>query len=537
MFKKLLSLENTFTVTRAATIVGFFTLLSKVVAAVRDPLLTSKFGGDRIYVLDVYNAAFRIPDFLFTMFIAGTLSVAFIPIFVELLVIDEEKAQRVSNTVVTLSMLGMGFLFFLVLLFAHPLAKALVPGFTPDRIAQTASLMRLIALSQIIFTLSNTCTNILYAYKRFIFAGFAPVLYNGGIIVGILFFYDRFGIQGLGYGVLLGALLHLVVQVPELVRASYRLRPAFFVSEDSVKKFWKLYVPRIFVIDLSVFSLLISTFVASGLATGSIAIFSLAVNLQSIPISIISLSLATAVFPALSEAFATKDNAKFMQLLKKTISQVLYFIIPISILMLVFRAQIVRLYYGHGRFSWDNTILTFSTLGVLCFSLLSQSLSPILARAFYSRQNTIIPVCVNLLSMGVNIILASMLAKPYGVVGIAEAFTVASIFNALLLFVLLRRSLGKTESLLESFDKPILRTLGIIIISSLLLGFASYGGLYVFASIFNTHTTLGILLQLCGSSIVGIAVFLAAGNFWGLEETAYVLRFVKKYIPSAFPKR
>jgi len=532
MLKKLFIFEKEFTVTRAATIVGFFAFLSKLAAAFRDPLLSSTFGGDKIYVLDIYQAAFRIPDFLFTLFIAGTLSVAFIPIFVELLIIDKDKAEKVANTVITISMTAMAFLFLLVIIFAYPLTRLLLPGFNSQYITETVNLTRLIALSQIVFTLSNICTNILYAYKRFIMAGIAPLLYNVGIIIGILFFYERFGITGLGYGVLLGALMHLLVQLPELLRSSYKLAPAFYISEESIKRIWKLYLPRIFVIDLSVFSLLISTFVASHLATGSIAIFSLAINLQSIPSSIIALSLATAVFPALAESYAQKDEKKFLQLLRKTLVQVFYFMIPISIFMLVFRAQIVRLYYGHGNFSWENTILTFSTLGILSFSLISQSIVPILARAFYSRHNTIIPVVINLFSMILNFVLAVTLGSRWGVMGIAVAFSSASVFSALVLFIIFRirmKAYNSATDISRLFDFPLVKALTAIVGGSVLLGLASYGGLYAFAKFFQTDTVVGILLQLCFAGLAGVLAFLSATSVMKLEETRQVLEFLKKF--------
>src|SRR5207245_976060 len=130
----------------------------------------------KIYILDIYNAAFRIPDFLMSLFILGTLSVALIPMFVDLMVKDEKRAQEFANTVITLTMLIMGGIFFILYIFASPITKLLVPGFSPDLLNQTVSLTRIIILSQIIFTLSNICTNILYSYKRFIMAGIAPTL-------------------------------------------------------------------------------------------------------------------------------------------------------------------------------------------------------------------------------------------------------------------------------------------------------------------------------------------------------------------------
>ncbi len=539
MLKKLFSFENEFTITKAAIIVGVFAFASKLLALVRDPLFTSKFGGDKIYVLDVYNSAFRIPDFIFSLFILGTLSVALIPIFVDIMILEKARAEKFANTVITLTMLTMAGIFLLLYVLAWPITKLLVPGFSQILLSQTVGLTRIIILSQIIFTLSNICTNILYSYKRFIMAGLAPILYNVGIIVGILFFYPHFGINGLGYGVLLGAVLHLLVQLPELTRASFRLYPAWQLKDPAIKKFFKLYIPRIFAVDLSVFGLLISTFIASTLKAGSIGIFTLALNILSIPVSIIALSVATAVFPALSEAFAKNDESVFLNMLKKTLIQIFYFMIPMTLLMLIFRAQGVRLYLGHGNFTWENTILTFNILGVLIFSVISQSLTPILSRAFFARQNTIIPVSINLGAMLVNLILAFWLKNGYGIIGVAAAFSIASILNCTVLFMLLRMRLTKTSlspDALKQFDSELFTVFSKIILASIAMALSSYGSIYFLARFANTHTVIGLLLQVSLSGLFGLIVFFIASSGLKLRESQIILDYLKRTLGSMMSK-
>lgn len=538
MLKKFLLFEQKFTITKAAAIVGFFALLSKFVALVRDPLFTSKFGGDQIYILDIYNAAFRVPDFIFSIFILGTLSVALIPIFVDIMVKDENRARDFANTIITLTMLSMGGIFILLYIFSWQITKLLVPGFTPEMLTETVGLTRIIILAQIIFTLSNVCTNILYSYKRFIIAGIAPILYNLGIILGILVFYPRFGISGLGYGVLLGAAGHLLIQLPELGRSTFRLLPAWKLHDPAIKKFFKLYLPRIFAIDLPVFSLLISTFIASRFEAGSIGIFTLSINLLSLPVSIIALSLATAIFPALSEAYAKNQELIFLDMLKKAFVQILYFMIPLTLLMLIFRAQGVRLYLGHGKFTWENTILTFNTFGVLAFSLISQSLAPILSRAFYSRQNTIIPVSINLMALALNACLAFAFKDHYGIIGIAAAFSVASIFNAVTLFVVLRAVLykdSKNYEALKKFDDGLVLTAVKIILASIAMALTCHEGLYLLEPLLNTHTVIGLLIQVGCSAFLGVVVFFIVSTLLKLKESQIILDYIKKIISSILP--
>ncbi len=533
MFNKLKSFESNFTITRAAFIVGFFALLSKLIALVREPLFASTFGGPKIYIWDIYNAAFRLPDFIMNVFILGTLSVVLIPVFVELLVEDKKRAQDFANTIATLAMLTIGGSLVLLYILAYPVTKALVPGFDISQLQQTVSLTRIIILAQIIFILSNICSNLLYSYKRFIMAGVAPVLYNLGIISGVLFFYPAFGIEGLGYGVLLGAAAHLLIQLPELRRCSFRLRPAWNIHDKAMLKFCKLYVPRIFAVDLSVFALLVSTYIASKFKTGSIAIFTLALNVTSMPVSIVALSLATAIFPALSEAYAQGQEEKFLSMLKKTLVQVFYFMVPVTLLMLVFRAQGVRLYVGHGNFTWENTILTFSILGILAFALISQSVIPILARAFYSRQNTIIPLGVNLTSLFVFVLLAFMLQNHFGIYGVAAAFAIASIFNALVLFIILRLKLYQEitdKSKLVQFDEGLFLTSVKIVVASIAMAVVSYGGLYLFEPLVNTHTTIGLLVQVTGAGIFGLIVFFTVSSLLQLKESQIIIDYLKRIL-------
>ena len=190
--------------------------------------------------------------------------------------------------------------------------------------------------------------------------------------------------------------MHLLVQIPEALRFGFRWHPVMDFKDPAIKKIAKLFFPRIIGMDISQISLIIGTTVGSILASGSVTIFNLANNLQAAPLGVFALSVSAASFPLLSEHYANKDDDAFVKTLTKNVMLVLFFIIPIAILMVIFRAYIVRIIYGHGKFTWHDTITMFTVFGILTFSLVGQSLSPLFSRVFYSRQNTIIPVMVNL---------------------------------------------------------------------------------------------------------------------------------------------
>lgn len=522
--------ENNFSISKATLIVGFLTLLSRVIGLLRDRLFAGTFGaGD---TLDIYYAAFRIPDLVFNLLILGTLSVAFIPVFSELLFKDKIRAYKNANTVLNSSVLLMSVICIFLFIFAKPLTKLLAPGFDGDKLYNTVLLTKILLFSPIIFTLSNIFSSVLNAQKRFIVVGIAPILYNLGIIFGLLYLYPHFGLQGLGYGVLLGALMHLFVQIPETVHLGFKWQLIIDVKDKAFQKIGRLFIPRIFGVDSSQISLLIGSMIGSILASGSITVFNLANNLQAVPIGVFAISAAIAVFPLLSENFSQKRNMVFLGNLYKTISQILFFIIPVSIWFLLLRAQIVRLAFGSGKFDWQDTILTFNTLGVFSMALVSQSLTPLFSRAFYARQNTVIPVVVNLFSMLLNGILAYILGKKIGIVGVAAGFSVASLLNAITLFVILKTSITKSFSSQEKINASILDKLlttevSKIILSGFLSGLATYGSLFLIEPLLNTHKTFGLLAQSSFAFLAGVVIYLSITYKVNLSQTKNILNFLK----------
>ena len=539
MFKKFQQIESTFSIQKAAFIVGFFALLSRATGLVRDLLLTRHFGAGNI--LDVYNAAFRIPDFIFNLLILGTLSAAFIPVFTQALQKDKDEANRVANSVLNISIIGMAIICLIAYSFVGFFTKLVVPGFTADKLTQTISLTRLFLLSPIIFTISNVFTSILQSKKKFLIVSIAPILYNLGIILGLFLLYPQFGLFGLGLGVIAGALMHMLFQIPETIRQGFRWQFIFNFRDSAIKKIGKLFVPRIIGVDMSNISLLIGTIIGSTLVVGSVTIFTISNNLQSVPLGIFAFSSAVAVFPLLSEHFAKNDEEHFLSTLNKTIVQILFFIIPLSLLMMLHREYVVRLVFGYGKFNWSNTILTFQTFGVLSFSLFSQALAPLLSRAFYARQNTIIPVLVNLFSICLNAILGYLLAhlvfygKVLGIIGVAAGFSLASIVNISLLFLILHRKLESSpnltdKNLMSGFDKSLFQSISKIILASLAMGMASYGMQNILGIFINTHKVLGLLTLLILTVLPGIIVFFVIASKLNLSEAKFILKTFKKLL-------
>jgi putative peptidoglycan lipid II flippase len=530
MIKKLKKLEDTFHIGQATLIIASFTLLSRLTGFLRDILLARQLGLST--ESDIYFTAFRIPDLVYNLLILGTLSVAFIPVFSEYYLKNKPRAFAIASSIMNLSGVGMIIICGAIFVFAKPLTELIAPGFNPVDTARTVMITRIMLLSPIIFTISNVLSSMLISLKKFLIVNIAPLLYNLGIIIGIIFLYPRFGLSGLAYGVILGALLHMAIQIPEVMRYGFRWKPQWEYQDAGVKKIGTLFLPRIFGLDNSYVNLIIVSIIGSTLITGSITAFNYANNIAAVALGIFALSSAIAVFPVLSEFFAGKNNKGFIRTLQHTIIRVLYFMVPITILLLLLRAHIVRLLLGYGRCDWNCTIVTFNTLGVLALGLVAQSLIPLFARAFYARQNTKTPVIISLIGMVINASLSFLLSHGLGVVGIALGFVIATTVQCILLFVALHRDIseqiGSAKHTLHVFDATIVVQTFKILLSSMLLGLVTYVALYLVDPILNTRTVVGIFLQASIATLAGVTSYVALTRSLEIMESQAIAESLGK---------
>jgi len=298
-------------------------------------------------------------------------------------------------------------------------------------------------LSPIFLGISSVFGGILQSFKRFFVYSMSPIFYNIGIIIGALYFVPLWGIYGLAWGVVLGAIAHMIVQLPALVQLGFKYSFKFELKNPRVIKIWLMMVPRTMSLAISQLNLLVITVIASTLASGSLAVFNFANNLQSFPVGIFGISFAIAAFPALSAvAFDKKNLVKDLSL---TVRQILFFIIPSTVILLALRAQIIRVILGTGKFDWQDTLLTIDTLGFFAISLFAQALIPLLIRVFYARHDSKTPFIIGLVAALVNIFLSIKLSGSMGVAGLALAFSISNVINLILLWAWLNFEIGKID--------------------------------------------------------------------------------------------
>lgn len=269
---------------------------------------------------------------------------------------------------------------------------------------------------------------------------------------------------------------------------------------------------------------LIATIFGSFLGTGALAAFYYANNLQSVFLAIFAVSFAIAVFPLMSDLFNQHDTSGFKDVLAKTTVQILFFIIPLSILLLVLRAQAVRLVFGIGegtQFTFANTRVVAQSLGLFSISLFAQSLIPLFTRAFYAMQNTIVPVVVGLITIGSNVFITSYLTGRLGVAGMALAYSITNVIYLALLIMELHYILGNIH------DEYLIVNGLKIIFAALIGGVAAYGSLYLIAPMVNMLTYWGVLIQGGSAGLIGVACYLLAGYLLGLSEARDLVKLLR----------
>lgn len=512
--------KETPNVTAAAILIGGASLASRVIGLVRDRLLAGHFGAGP--ELDAYYAAFRLPDFFYQLIILGALSAGFIPIFTEYLEKrGQPEAWKLAERVLSTIALVFGLVCLVLFVLAHKLVPYMVPGFSGEQLQNTIVLSRILLVSTFIMGLSAVMGGILQATRRFLAFSLAPVLYNAGIIIGVLGFAPSFGVSGVAYGVVLGAALHFLVQALVAIPLGLKRfgRPSF--KDPGVRQILKLMLPRIGGLAASQVNMTVLLVLASTLSAGSIVVFNFANNLQYVPIGLIGISFAVAAFPSFSKLAASGDIKGLKDSFLATTHKILFLIVPAMALMILLRAQIVRLVLGAGVFDWDATIRTADVLAIFVFALIAHAMIPLLARAFYALKDTRTPLLVSLFSMLDVIFLALLLKEPYGLLGLAAAFALDGFAQFILLWFLLRRRFGSLKG------RYLSKSLGKIVLASIALFGFGWLARQVVGTIFPLRTFWQVALQAGAACLLGGGAFCIVARLLRVAELEDWVRTLK----------
>lgn len=507
----------------AASFIVLATIFSQVLGFLKYRLLVSLFGASAD--LGVFFAAFRIPDFIFQVVIAGALSSSFIPIFAEFISHKKTKeAFDFASTLVTFGLLFFIFISAIIIVFSNQLARLVAPGFSERELSLMSDLMVIIQLSQLFFILGTIITAMLQSFQHFIIPGIASAFYNFGIILGLIIFsyFLGFGILGASIGVMIGAIFFFIVQLPLLSLTGFRFSVSFDLKKG-VGKLAKLMVPRALTLVVSQIAVTASVFFASFISARSLVIFDLAQTLALAPVLLLGQSIAQASFPALS--LKSNDKQEFSAILTSSFNQILYLTLPITALLIVLRIPIVRLFYGASRFDWEATVETGLTLACFSISIAANALSALLSRAFYSLKDTKTPFLITLISVGLNIYLSYffILVNYLPIYYLAVSFSLSSIFGVVLMAIALS---SKVELLKIEIISSFLK----IFVSSLVMGVALYVPIKLLDQlVFDTTRTINLLILTGIASAAGFVSYIFFTWLFDIKEAYYVLAVLKKF--------
>lgn len=524
MIKRILNSKSK-SVAFSALILAISSLISRILGLLRDRLLAGHFGAGP--ELDIYFSAFRIPDFVYTVLIAGGITAAFLPIFSEYFKEKEEwskESLEFTNNLLNSIFFSLILICAVLAVFAPYIINIIVPGFSQEQKELAVALTRIMFLSPILFGVGSIFSGILQYFEKFLVYALCPILYNIGIIIGIVFFVPYFGIYGLALGVVFGAFMYFLIQIPAVKSSGFRYIWFFNLKHTGIKKIYKLTLPRIIGTATDQINLVVITAIASILSSGSIAIFSFANNLHYFPIGIVGISFAVSSFPVFSKYLANGQKKEFFDNFSLTFRQVLYFIIPTSFLLFLLRAQAVRLVLGTGRFDWQDTRLTAAAVGLFCFGIVFNSLIPLITKAFFALKNTKTPVIIAISAVGLNIGLCFLFiwllsfknifndtlsfflvlegVNDIKIIALPLALSIASAVQCFLLLIFLYKNTGNFH--INKIRESLLK----ITLSSLIMFSVSYFVRQFLADMVDMQTFWGIMLQAFLSALSGVLIYL-----------------------------
>lgn len=448
-------------IANAALIVMIFFVLSRVTGLAREVVIGARFGTSAEY--DAYLAAFRVPDILFQLIAGGALGSAFIPVFSGYWVRQDRAGawllfSRVLN-IVTLLLLGLAAIAAV----AAPwlVQNVIATGFTAEQQALTTLLMRWMLVGTVIFGASGLIMGALNATQHFLWPAAAPIFYNLAILGSALWLAPRWGIQALVVGVVAGSVLHLLAQLPQLLRTGVKYTPSVSVADAGVREVLRLMGPRVLGLLFVQMHFLVNTILASHLVAGSISALNYAWLLMLLPLGIFSQSVATAAFPTFAAQIAAGDLPAMRSTFSQTLRTVFFLVIPAGVVLIVYGAPLVRILLERGEFTAASTRMVAFALAFYGVGLVGHAALEIIVRAFYALHNTWTPVLVGVAAMALNIVLGIWWVNYWQHGGLALANSVATSIEALLLFVLLRRLMRGVEGrrLLDSMARSLLAAL------------------------------------------------------------------------------
>ncbi len=501
----------------ASLILTVAALASRLLGWVRLLVIGSQFGASR--ELDAYFAAFRIPDAIFQLVVAGALSAALIPVFSGYRARDQEsEAWRLASSVINLVVIALAGLSLLMAVFAPLLVPIVAPGFDAPTTELTVRMTRVMLLSPVFIGMGAVVSGILNSYERFAVPAVAPLIYNLAIIAAAIFLAPLMGVEGLAVGVAVGSLAHLVVQLPNLGRVGQRYDLTIGLRHPGVRKVAWLMGPRMLGLAAGQINFIVSTVLASGLPEGSITAYNYAFQLSQIPVGVLGVSVAVALFPALSRDAALGRINEIRRQVAASLRVLIFLAAPLTAIMIVLAQPLSAVFFQYGLFGARSTERTASALVFFSIGLGGHIVVHVLTRAFYAMQDTRTPVLWAIIAVAINVPLMMLLVGPMGVAGLALALSISAVLEVIGLVWALRRRIDSVD------EAAVLRSVGRSAVAAGAAALLMLGGLRLVEEwlVPLMDNGVGRLFVLAGLSAAGVTIFVLVAGALRSPELAQV---------------
>ncbi len=385
----------------AATIIAAANIASALFGLIRQHVLVAYFFKESSgQMLEAFSVAFQIPDTMFQLIVIGSLSAAFIPLFMKQKKDSEEAAFKMSAVVLNILVATFVAVGLVVFIAAEPITQYRTgAGFSPEQVHVTAQLTRIMLVAQLLFVVSSIFGAVLQSYQRFIIPSIAPILYNVGIIIGVYFLSDHFGIYAAGIGVALGAGIHMLIQAPFVFKYGFRFSRSFSLKTPGVRELFRMMPPRLLSIGINEIQNLSLGFFATTVGNLSFWVMQVTFTLMTIPIRLFGTPIGQASLPFLSDESQERDSVRFKELVLQSLHYISFLALPASVMLLILRIPIVRLAIGAKEVPWATTLTIGKSVAIIALSIAAQAMVQLLMRAFYALRDTKTPFYITVITV------------------------------------------------------------------------------------------------------------------------------------------
>ena len=508
-------------IARAAGTVMFAFALSQVAGLIRQILATRTFGTGSL--MDAFNMANIFPNLLFNLLAGGALASAFVPTFTALLAHNEnDSAWKLASAITNLVVLALTSISFISSLFAPQIAHLLAPKYTPEKLLLTAQLLRILLITSTVFGASGLLSGILNSHQRFLLPALASAIYWVGLIIGLLFFVPSMGIFGLAWGAVLGSVLHLCIQLPDLLRIPHKHYTfTLGLNDRSVREVILLMGPRLISVATLQVNAVVTGILTTGMPTGSLSALQFAFPIMTVPLVVIGSGIGIATLPTFSSQYARGEMGEFRNSLNSALRGVLFLSLPATLGLILLRQPLIAMLFQRGNFTADSTRMTAWALLWYVVGLVGHCVLEILVRAFFALHDTKTPAFVSAGAMGINLLFSLAFAAlfkqmgwmPLG--GLALAISLSTAIETTTLFILLRKRLQGIQG------SNLLKGLGAATLGTLLMSAAILGWTHLLAS--HSPALLAV-----GGVLIGAGTYSLVLVLLRVPEVASLFRYINR---------